>query len=253
MSPRSGRPTSAGCLPGCASNWCRWWRQSARAGRRPDMSVVSRPFPVDVQEAFGREAARAIGFDFSRGRLDVTAHPFCTTLGPHDCRITTRFDGDFLQRRLFRHLARGRPRDLRAGAPARAVRPAAGRSDFAGHPRVAVADVGEHGRPQPRLLGAFLPRGAAAVSRRAGRRGPGRLLLRAERRAAVADSHRGRRSHVQLAHPRPFRVGAGAPGRPTAAGRLARGVEREVSASTWGCCRPTTPRAFCRTSIGRPA
>ena len=33
-----------------------------------------------------------MGFDFRRGRLDVTAHPFCTGIGPGDCRITTRFD-----------------------------------------------------------------------------------------------------------------------------------------------------------------
>ncbi len=72
-----------------------------QTGRRPDMSVVSRPFPIEVQEAFGREAARAIGFDFSRGRLDVTAHPFCTTLGPHDCRITTRFDDKFFNAAFF--------------------------------------------------------------------------------------------------------------------------------------------------------
>ena len=27
-----------------------------------------------------------------RGRLDVAAHPFCTGIGPGDCRITTRYD-----------------------------------------------------------------------------------------------------------------------------------------------------------------
>ena len=37
-------------------------------------------------------AAAALGFDFQRGRLDVTAHPFCTGIGPGDTRITTRFD-----------------------------------------------------------------------------------------------------------------------------------------------------------------
>ena len=36
--------------------------------------------------------AAAVGFDFERGRLDVAAHPFCTGIGPGDCRITTRFD-----------------------------------------------------------------------------------------------------------------------------------------------------------------
>jgi carboxypeptidase Taq len=36
--------------------------------------------------------AAAIGFDFQRGRLDVTAHPFCTGIGPGDTRITTRYN-----------------------------------------------------------------------------------------------------------------------------------------------------------------
>ena len=46
-----------------------------QSGRRPDTAVLERAFPVDVQDRFGREAATAIGFDFHRGRLDVTAHP----------------------------------------------------------------------------------------------------------------------------------------------------------------------------------
>jgi carboxypeptidase Taq len=33
-----------------------------------------------------------MGFDFSRGRLDVSDHPFTTGLGPGDTRITTRYD-----------------------------------------------------------------------------------------------------------------------------------------------------------------
>jgi len=36
--------------------------------------------------------AAQLGFDFQRGRLDVTAHPFCTEVGPDDCRITTRYN-----------------------------------------------------------------------------------------------------------------------------------------------------------------
>jgi carboxypeptidase Taq len=42
------------------------------------------------------EVASRIGFDFSRGRLDTTDHPFCTSLGPDDCRITTRWDERFM-------------------------------------------------------------------------------------------------------------------------------------------------------------
>jgi carboxypeptidase Taq len=62
------------------------------SGRQPDVAILERRFPVDEQAAFGRQAARRMGFDFDRGRLDRTAHPFCSTMGPNDCRITTRFD-----------------------------------------------------------------------------------------------------------------------------------------------------------------
>lgn len=62
------------------------------SGRLPNLEIVHRHFPVAGQESFSREVANTIGFDFSRGRLDVTAHPFCTAPGPHDCRITTRYE-----------------------------------------------------------------------------------------------------------------------------------------------------------------
>ncbi len=73
----------------------------AGSPRRPDLSIVSGSFPTAAQEAFGRAAGSAIGFDFDRGRLDVTAHPFCTTLGPHNCRITTHFDEHFFNAAFF--------------------------------------------------------------------------------------------------------------------------------------------------------
>jgi len=62
------------------------------ANRRPRTAVLRRDFPIDRQRAFGEEVAAAVGFDFERGRLDVSAHPFSTSIGPGDCRITTRFD-----------------------------------------------------------------------------------------------------------------------------------------------------------------
>jgi carboxypeptidase Taq len=50
---------------------------------------------VEEQRALGLELMRRLGFDFKRGRLDVSHHPFCGGV-PEDVRITTRFDeGDF--------------------------------------------------------------------------------------------------------------------------------------------------------------
>jgi carboxypeptidase Taq len=55
-------------------------------------AILKRFYPRERQRVFGEAVAAAVGFDFGRGRLDVTAHPFCSGIGPGDCRITTRFD-----------------------------------------------------------------------------------------------------------------------------------------------------------------
>jgi len=49
---------------------------------------------VEKQKLLCTEIAEAIGFDFTRGRFDVSVHPF--TGGPHptDVRITTRYSSD---------------------------------------------------------------------------------------------------------------------------------------------------------------
>ncbi len=71
------------------------------SGVKPSVEILQRHFPVDAQRAFGLEAASQIGFDFDRGRLDVTHHPFCTEMGPDDCRITTRYDEQFFNSAFF--------------------------------------------------------------------------------------------------------------------------------------------------------
>ena len=54
------------------------------------------PYPVAAQQNFNARVAEAIGFDFQAGRIDTTTHPFCTTLGPRDVRLTTRYmESDF--------------------------------------------------------------------------------------------------------------------------------------------------------------
>ena len=62
---------------------------------------MRREFPIDQQDKFCRLASEKIGFDYSRGRLDVTHHPFCTELGPDDVRMTTRFDPNFFSSAFF--------------------------------------------------------------------------------------------------------------------------------------------------------
>jgi carboxypeptidase Taq len=62
------------------------------SGKKPAAEILHREYPVERQQIFGQAAAAAIGFDFAAGRLDVTTHPFCSGIGPGDCRITTRYN-----------------------------------------------------------------------------------------------------------------------------------------------------------------
>jgi len=62
------------------------------SGKKPDVTILTRSYPTEKQKEFGLEAARRIGFNFNEGRLDIAAHPFCSGIGPGDCRLTTRYD-----------------------------------------------------------------------------------------------------------------------------------------------------------------
>ncbi len=73
----------------------------ADSGRTPRTEVLRRHYPRAAQEELGLAAAAELGFDLTRGRLDVTSHPFCTSLGPNDCRITTRYDERYFPSAFF--------------------------------------------------------------------------------------------------------------------------------------------------------
>jgi carboxypeptidase Taq len=65
-------------------------------GRPVDDRVLHLPYDEGKQWAFGEEVARRFGYDFNRGRQDKSAHPFTTSFGQNDVRITTRFIPDYL-------------------------------------------------------------------------------------------------------------------------------------------------------------
>lgn len=59
------------------------------------------PYPVSAQQDFNAFVAAEIGFNFHHGRIDTTTHPFCTTLGPQDIRLTTRYEESDFTSSLF--------------------------------------------------------------------------------------------------------------------------------------------------------
>ena len=65
--------------------------------KRPAVAPPRGPFPVEAQREIGTKLMGAVGFDFERGRLDVSLHPFCGG-ATNDVRITTRYDeNDFVK------------------------------------------------------------------------------------------------------------------------------------------------------------
>ena len=66
-----------------------------------DNSALKRDFDEAGQLQFGEKVIRRLGFDFTRGRQDQAVHPFCTSFGRDDVRITTRFERNWLPAALM--------------------------------------------------------------------------------------------------------------------------------------------------------
>jgi carboxypeptidase Taq len=76
-------------------------RDIGERGTPIDARVLHRDYEVIRQREFSERIARAIGYDFTRGRQDTAAHPFCTSFSRNDVRITTRFDPHFIGQALL--------------------------------------------------------------------------------------------------------------------------------------------------------
>ncbi|TCK28691.1 carboxypeptidase Taq [Ancylobacter aquaticus] len=59
--------------------------------RHPTPAPLEGPFAIEAQRGLGQRMMAALGYDFDRGRLDVSTHPFCGG-ADNDVRITTRYD-----------------------------------------------------------------------------------------------------------------------------------------------------------------
>lgn len=62
------------------------------AERSKNTVPLSGVYPEALQTAMCVRVLKDIGYNFESGRLDKTHHPFQSTLGPEDIRITTRYD-----------------------------------------------------------------------------------------------------------------------------------------------------------------
>ena len=66
-----------------------------------DDSCLRKHYPEAEQLAFASDVVKQIGYDFNRGRIDKTHHPFMTKFSLGDIRITTRVQENYLGETFF--------------------------------------------------------------------------------------------------------------------------------------------------------
>jgi len=65
-------------------------RRIKDSGQNFDDTLLVREWDRDKLRQFAQATAERIGFDFNRGRLDISANAFCSSSSCHDVRLTTR-------------------------------------------------------------------------------------------------------------------------------------------------------------------
>lgn len=72
-----------------------------------DKSVLKQRFDLEEQKAFNRWLAEYIGFDFNRGLMAESEHPFTTELHNHDVRITNHYHENAVENAIFSTIHEG--------------------------------------------------------------------------------------------------------------------------------------------------
>lgn len=70
-----------------------WVDQCIEIQKRKPAIPIQQKLAPSKQEQLGRKLMEYFGFDFNRGRLDISHHPFCGGV-PQDIRLTTRYSED---------------------------------------------------------------------------------------------------------------------------------------------------------------
>jgi carboxypeptidase Taq len=76
-------------------------RAIAEQGQPIDDSFMHGTFDAARQAELSTLTATAVGYDFSRGRIDTTAHPFEISFSRNDVRITTNYVPDYFPAAFF--------------------------------------------------------------------------------------------------------------------------------------------------------
>ena len=132
--------------------------------QQPAILPLEGPFPAAAQESLARRVMTLVGFDFQRGRLDRSLHPFSGGT-PDDLRITTRYEEEDFSRALMAVLHETGHALYDRGLPARWRRQPVGEPrSMAVHESQSLLIEMQAGR-SPAFLAFLAPLAAAAFGR----------------------------------------------------------------------------------------
>ena len=77
------------------------------AAPAPSRKLLQQSFPLAEQHQFARYLLEQIGFNFERGRIDQSTHPFCSGTTSLDVRLTDRVDERMVTMSIFGSLHEG--------------------------------------------------------------------------------------------------------------------------------------------------
>lgn len=80
---------------------------SMTEGKSEDDSFLFGAYPVKTQERLGKAIVRSMGFDMQRGVIGLSHHPFTTSVGADDIRITSRFTDPKVTDSFFSYMHEG--------------------------------------------------------------------------------------------------------------------------------------------------
>ncbi|MBA4038991.1 MAG: carboxypeptidase M32 [Planctomyces sp.] len=123
----------------------------SRASALRPLAAVTRRTTQAAQHALGRAVLGAVGFDLDAGRLDVTAHPFCSGIAAGDTRLTTRYTAATFLEPLYATLHEGGHGLYEQGLP---------KAEHPGTPLSEAVSLGVH-ESQSRLWENFVGRSRA--------------------------------------------------------------------------------------------
>jgi carboxypeptidase Taq len=132
-------------------------RRIQASGKTIDDSPLQGTFPADKQFTLSDKVLRGMGYDFNRGGIARSPHPFTTSFGsPYDVRLTVRPDERFLQAAVMAAIHEGGHALYEQGSAESLARtPLAGGASMGAHESQSRLWENAIGRSEPYWQGQF--------------------------------------------------------------------------------------------------